>query len=61
MRLWRARRARRRGRVMPRKFEALAVYNTERHHGLVHTPGYDAQMAELQREFDEWQRETAPE
>ncbi len=30
----------------------LAVYNAEVHRGLVHTPEYAAEMAELQRRFD---------
>lgn len=34
------------------KFEPLAVYNAECARGIVHTPEWDAKMAELQREFD---------
>jgi len=34
------------------RFEPLATYNAERSRGIVHTQEYDAQMAELQREFD---------
>lgn len=40
--------------AMPDKFEALAQYNAEVWRGLVHTPEWSAQMAELQREFDAW-------
>jgi hypothetical protein len=49
-------RAQRRYRLgsMPAKFEDLAVYNAECSRGIVHTPGYDAAMAELQRQFNEW-------
>jgi hypothetical protein len=39
---------------MPGPFEALAQYNSERARGLVHTPEWDARMAALQAEFDEW-------
>ena len=39
---------------MPQKFEALAVYNAEVARGIVHTPEWDARMADLQREFDHW-------
>jgi len=40
--------------MMPAKFEALAVYNSEVYRGIPHTPEYDAEMAELQAEYDEW-------
>ena len=30
----------------------LATYNSEAHRGLVHTPAYAAEMAEIQRLFD---------
>jgi hypothetical protein len=33
--------------------EALAQYNAERSRGVLHTPGYMAAMAELQRQFDQ--------
>jgi hypothetical protein len=36
------------------KFKELADYNTRVSKGIVHTPEYDARMAELQAEFDEW-------
>ncbi len=39
--------------AMSTKFDRLAVYNAEVHRGIVHTPEYDAEMAELQREFNE--------
>jgi hypothetical protein len=34
------------------EMQALAVYNGERSHGLVHSPGYSALMARLQDIFD---------
>jgi hypothetical protein len=37
---------------MPAKFNALATYNGERARGIVHTPEWDATMAEVQREWD---------
>jgi hypothetical protein len=44
--------------TMPTYYEELARYNAERDRGLVHTPEWDAKMAELQRDFDDWaQRE----
>jgi len=42
---------RRRNRLSPR-YEALAVYNSERARGIVHTKGYDYMMAELQKQWD---------
>ena len=33
-------------------FETLATYNAEVARGIVHTPEWDARMADLQREFD---------
>lgn len=41
---------------MPYRFSALAAYNTEVAHGIVHTPAWDERMAALQREYDEWAR-----
>jgi len=41
---------------MPYRFKALAEYNREVTHGVVHTPAWDARMAELQREYDGWAR-----
>ncbi len=38
------------------KFETLAVYNAEVTRGIVHTPEWDAKMAGLQQEFDQWQQ-----
>ena len=51
-----ARRAKRRKRLgpVPARFGALATYNAERHRGLMHTAEYDAEMARLQCEFNEW-------
>jgi hypothetical protein len=43
---------------MPEKFETLARYNGERARGIAHTPEWDAQMAELQREYKEWDEST---
>ena len=40
---------------MPDKFHALAVYNSERARGIVHTAEWDGRMAALQAEFDQWQ------
>ena len=41
----------------PRTFtNELAIYNAEVARGIVHTPEWDAKMAELQREFDAWAR-----
>ena len=37
----------------PDSFEMLAVYNSERARGIVHTPEWDARMAALQVKFDE--------
>ena len=39
---------------MPGKFEALAVYNAEVARGIMHTPEWDARMAALQEELDQW-------
>ena len=39
---------------MPEKFHPLATYSSERARGIMHTPEWDARMAELQREFDQW-------
>ena len=47
-------------RRMPPKFERLAQYNAERARGIAHTPEYDAEMAELQREFNELRTATIP-
>ncbi len=30
----------------------LSTYNAERYRGIMHTPEWDAKMAELQREWD---------
>jgi hypothetical protein len=40
--------------TMPDRYEALARYNAERDRGLMHTPQWDAKMAELQSEFEQW-------
>jgi hypothetical protein len=39
---------------MPDRYEALARYNAERDRGLMHTPQWDARMAELQSDFEQW-------
>jgi hypothetical protein len=39
--------------VLNPKFAPLAAYNAECDRGIVHTAGWDAKMAELQREYDE--------
>ena len=39
---------------MPAEFGPLATYNAERARGIVHTPEWDAAMAELQCRFNEW-------
>ena len=39
--------------MLDQKFEVLARYNAEIARGLVHTPGWDLEMASLQREFSE--------
>jgi hypothetical protein len=38
---------------MSNKFDPLAWYNAECSRGIVHTPEYDARMADLQREWNE--------
>lgn len=43
-----------RGPVMPAEFNPLAQYNGEIARGLVHTPEWQAQMAGLQKRFNEW-------
>ena len=45
---------------MPGKFVPLANYNAEAWRGIAHTQEYEAQMAQLQREFDEWQAALPP-
>jgi hypothetical protein len=44
---------------MPSRFDKLATYNSEVARGLVHTPEWQKQMAELQREFHAWRIEAA--
>lgn len=39
---------------MPAEYKPLAVYNAECARGIVHTAEYDASMAWLQRQYDEW-------
>ena len=41
------------------RWSKLAHYNTEVAHGIVHTPEYDAEMAEEQARFDEWAKDNA--
>jgi len=36
----------------PGRLEKLALYNAERARGIVHTPEWDARMAEYQADFD---------
>ena len=38
-------------------FNMLATYNAERARGITHTPGWDEQMAQLQRRFDDGERQ----
>jgi hypothetical protein len=39
---------------MPAEFGQLAAYNAEVARGIVHTAEWDAAMASLQRQFNEW-------
>jgi hypothetical protein len=39
---------------MPPRFQPLATYNAEVGRGIMHTPEWDASMAALKREYDEW-------
>lgn len=41
----------------PHRFEQLARYNAEHARGIVHTPGWDARMAGVQRDFDACRRD----
>lgn len=41
---------------MPDKFKVLAVYNSERDRGIVHTDEWRQRMAELYVEFAEWSK-----
>jgi hypothetical protein len=41
-------------RKLPKRFKPLKTYDAERKRGLVHTPEYDAQMAQLKEEFNRW-------
>lgn len=43
-----------------RSFETLAAYNAERARGIMHTPEWQARMADLQVKFDERVRDTLP-
>ena len=45
---------------MPDRFIPLAGYNAEVWRGIGHTPEFDARMAALQREFDQWQASLPP-
>jgi hypothetical protein len=38
------------------RWSRLAAYNSEVSRGIVHTPEYDAKMAEEQRQFDAWRK-----
>jgi hypothetical protein len=44
---------------MPRIFDPLATFNTERARGIVHGDAYLLEMSRLQELFDEWTRLTA--
>ena len=39
---------------MPERFNRLAKYNGEVRRGILHTQEYDAEMAQLQREYNQW-------
>ena len=52
--MWLRRRRQRRRRVMPERFNKLARYNGEVRRGIMHTQEYDAEMAQLQREYNQW-------
>jgi hypothetical protein len=41
---------------MPERFSELADYNARVTKGIAHTAEYRQRMADLQREFNEWQR-----
>ena len=41
---------------MPDRFHELAVYNSERDRGIMHTPEKQAKMRLMQLEFDLWSR-----
>ena len=41
---------------MPSRFNELADYNGECYRGIPHTAGHAARMAQLQQEFDAWNR-----
>lgn len=43
------------------ELDRLGTYNAERARGIVHTPAWQAQMAELQARFDERQWQTRAE
>lgn len=45
---------RRRQEPMPSRFHALAAYNDEVAHGIVHTPEWTRQMVALQADYDQW-------
>ena len=47
---------RRRTWPMPSRFNELADYNGEVRRGIAHRPEHVARMAELQRDFNEWNR-----
>ena len=40
----------------PSEFNDLAVYNAETHRGLMHTEEWKKRMEEVQKRFNEWQR-----
>jgi hypothetical protein len=49
---------RRRGTLMPWRFDQLADYNARVSKGIVHTPEYTERMVGLQADFNEWQRQS---
>lgn len=46
--------------LLPNKFNALARYNDEVAHGLLHSEEYKRQMKRLQEEYNEWLVEEWP-
>ena len=50
---WWAEECPRRYGITEDELNRLGTYNTERHRGVVHTEAYQAQMADLQRRYNE--------
>jgi hypothetical protein len=38
------------------RFQILGRYNAEKARGIAHIPEWDARMAKIQQEFNEWKR-----